>query len=540
MKNIHLSKYLIAALWAIMSAFGLISCTEDLGWNVDPAYDRLFRTLSFDTDSLKATSVILRWQSMPLTDHYVVEISKDSLEFNTIIKTYDSITTDSVLVKDLMGNARYSARIKGVSTKQGKGESEYVSMTFKTKAEQIMSPLTQDDISFTTVKLSWVPNSTITHLLLTPQNADTLQPVKLIPTDVEKQAGKMTVTGLTAGVTYNVGIYNTDENLRGSLVFRTNELQSIGQIIEVQEGDSIHLKLAQATSNAVTLIFKQGTYYQNNTSITIKDGMSVLFYGMPGSSLPTLSLNSITLSANHGTIRFENINLTGQYKNADGTLATSQRDYLFNQGTVTNVNNLEFKSCYFHNFNRNLVRLKDAGDQKTINNLKIDGCVMYEQGSGAYPLIGCTIANGLINNISINNSTFYRILNNFIQHSVSNPSSIVISNSTFNNIVGAGKYFIDCSASYGPTGQFLISNCIFGKSFDATTKGVRANKAITVTNSYKTSDWVVGSNAIPSLTDFAGASTDLFSDPNNGNFTIKTSSFAGAKDTGDPRWRITE
>ncbi len=342
------------------------------------------------------------------------------------------------------------------------------------------------------------------------------------------------------GVTYVADIYNTDANKRGSLTFRTNEMQAIGQVIEVQPGDSIHLKLAEATSNSVTLIFKQGTYYQNNTAITLRDGLSVLFYGMPGSNPPALSFNAINLSATHGTIRFENVNLTGQYKSTDGTLASGQRDYLFNQGTITTVNNLEFKNCSFHHFNRNLVRLKDAGDQKTINNLRIDGCIVYEQGSGSYPFIGNTIANGLINNISISNSTFYRILNNFIQHSASNLTSIVISNCTFNNVVGAGKYLIDCTTGFGPTGEFTVSNCIFGKSFDATAKGIRSNKVASVTNSYKTTDWVTGGNAVPSLTDFSGASTDLFTDPANGNFMIKVSSFAGAKNAGDPRWRITE
>jgi len=260
---------------------------------------------------------------------------------------------------------------------------------------------------------------------------------------------------------------------------------------------------------------------------------------MPGSNPPTLSLNAINLSASHGTIRFENLNLTGKFNGPDGILTTGQRDYLFNQGTVTMVNNLEFKNCLFHHFNRCLVRLKDAGDQKTINNLKIDGCVMYEQGVGSYPLIGNTIANGLINNISITNSTFYRILHNFMQHSAANLTSIVISNCTFNNVVGAGRYLIDCS-TFGPTGEFSISNCIFGKSYDALAKGVRSSKTASVNNSYKTSDWITAGNIIPSLTEYSGTSVDLFTDPTNGNFKIKDGSFAGAKDSGDPRWRITE
>jgi hypothetical protein len=538
MKKFQFSKYSIIGLFSIIISVGFTACIEDIGWNVDPAYNRLFSTLTFAATPT-ATTVTLKWQKMPNTDHYVIELHKDSLEFSHLVATFDNVTDDSLVIPDLIGNYRYSARIKGMSNTAGKGESRFIELTFKTKAEQIMLPVAAGDKTSNSVTVHWIPNSKVTHLLVTPA-VDNPTPIKLDITADEAVAGAKQVTGLLANTTYKVDIYNTDENLRGSITFRTyEEVPSIGQVIYMQPGDSINLRLAEATSNAVTLVFPQGSYYQRDTSLPLKDGMSIVFYGLPGANPATISLNSVVLGANHGTLRFENLNITGKFNNADGTLAATQRDYFINQGLISNVSSLEFKNCQIHNFNRNLLRLKDAGDFKTIDNLSITGCTVFEQGSGSYPLIGNTIANGLINNITISSSTFYNMYHSVIQQSLVNSTSITISDCTFNNIVGAGRYFIDCS-TFGPTGAFTLSNCIFGKSFDVAAKGIRSSKIPTVVNSYKTSDWVTAANAIPGLTDYSGASTALFKSSSAGDFTINDGTFAGRLDSGDPRWRLAQ
>jgi len=54
---------------------------------------------------------------------------------------------------------------------------------------------------------------------------------------------------------------------------------------------------------------------------------------------------------------------------------------------------------------------------------------------------------------------------------------------------------------------------------------------ITATDSYMTSDFVLSSNAFSVDQAFEGTAADLFTDPANGDFTLKTYILSG-----DPRW----
>jgi len=534
MKVKKLYKPIIGALFTAIIVLGMTSC-NDFDFPTDMSYSRMFRPVAISTDSVTATTAIVKWNAMAGVDHYVVEISRDSLEFGTIVNRVEVPATFNALkLTNLNGDTQHSARVMCVSGTDV-ADSKWINVAFKTKAEQIMLAVGAADKTSTSATVKWIAGSTVTHLTVEQVGGATSRVELTAP---EMAAGVKLIESLIANTTYKVNIYNTDANLRGSVTFRTyEEVPSIGQVIYMQVGDSINLRLAEATSNAVTLVFQQGSYYQRDTPLLLKDGMSVVFYGLPGANLATISLNSITLAANHGTLRFENMNITGKFNLVDGTLATTQRDYFINQGLITNVSSLEFKNCTIHNFNRNLVRLKDAGDFKTISNLIISGCILSDQGTGGYPLIGNTIANGLIDNITISGSTFYNMSHNFIQQGLVNSTSLTISDCTFNNIVGPARYFIDCTATFGPTGAFSITNCIFGKTYDVLGKGIRSSKIPNIVNSYKTSDWVTASNPISGLTDYSGASTALFANPSTGDFTIKDSNFSGHLTAGDPRWR---
>jgi hypothetical protein len=58
-----------------------------------------------------------------------------------------------------------------------------------------------------------------------------------------------------------------------------------------------------------------------------------------------------------------------------------------------------------------------------------------------------------------------------------------------------------------------------------------------ITNCYSTSDFIITRGAFAGLISYAKSSTDLFTDPTNGNFKIKDQSFEGISSAGDPRWR---
>jgi hypothetical protein len=178
----------------------------------------------------------------------------------------------------------------------------------------------------------------------------------------------------------------------------------------------------------------------------------------------------------------------------------------------------------------------------TVNKLVYNRCIVWDCGdnnsNGTYAFIHTNVATGKINNIELTNSTFYKIGYGLILHNAAPSQSVIINNCTFNNTTGNGRYFIDYNAQT-ITGSFVIQNSIIGKSLSPTltARGLRAGSAATVTNTYETSDAAFSNNLIPGIISYAKPSTDLFTDPNAGNFQIKDNTFPGITNTGDPRWR---
>ena len=123
-------------------------------------------------------------------------------------------------------------------------------------------------------------------------------------------------------------------------------------------------------------------------------------------------------------------------------------------------------------------------------------------------------------------------------------SAIVIDNCTFYDVVGSGRYFIDCQ-NIAPS--INISNSIFALAntaafadgiWTSTSKGVRSNSTASVSNVYFTADFVFGSNAFKPTDNYSGTSADLFVNPAEGDLYFKDLNFSGFNKVGDPRWFV--
>ncbi len=105
-------KFITGAFFACMLAVGFSSC-QDFDFPVDESYSRMFRPGGIATDSITATTTVVKWDAMPGVDHYVVQISRDSLLFDPII---DSVVVASkyngIKLLNLYGNTRHSVRVK--------------------------------------------------------------------------------------------------------------------------------------------------------------------------------------------------------------------------------------------------------------------------------------------------------------------------------------------------------------------------------------------------------------------------------------------
>ena len=531
MKKMNLTirfSFLLCGLLALVFS----ACKKYNEWEVDESKKRLFRPTGL-ISVVDGVTVTLRWKAKPGTESYTIELSKDSLQFSSIVKTYDTGGEKDadgiffIIPESLESETRYSARIKAKSSEVP--ESDWAAVTFLTLTEQIMYGVDIADLAPRAATLRWMIPNEVTHFMINGVRYDI--------SAGEKSAGEKLIDGLTPKTAYTADLYN-NASIRGKQTFTTKaDIPTGPNVIEVGTEEDLAALLAGPINNGTIFVLLQGSVYKTDNGITLPDGASFTIWGEDGPEKPVLAFNGITLPANAGTVKFENIDLTGYQDNDPGA---SKRNYIFNQSAASNTGEIIFENCIVRNFANTPLRLQGA-NAISIGKVVMNKCIVYDIGdnnaNGTYAMIHTNVATGKFDNIELTNSTFYKIGYGLILHNAVGSQSVKIENCTFDNTVGNGRYFIDYNAQ--PAGTFLFSNNIFGKTLSptSTARGIRASGAPIVSNSYLTTDAVISNNAIPDMIQYDKASTDLFTDPAAGNFLIKDNTFTGKATSGDPRWR---
>lgn len=529
---------------------GITACTDGNDWETDGSFNRLFgidgKNISVEAEETQAT---VSFSTIQGAEYYVIEFSTDTLYDEVemggpkalVVGTDGSIKKSPVTVQGLAGDTKYYMRMKAMAT--NKPDSKWVyyreGKTFRTKAEQIFNEIPAEDRSEDRIRLSWMPNADVTSITVR-QDEELLD--SIILTDTDKAAGEYTVTSLAPSSTYVFTIFN-GEAKRGQLtasttaampaadfkymleegvdVITTTLLQEIARMAQEAAGSTASYS-ATIGIPANTTIDIHGVSDTDGsaTSIKIPDGMSVTFFGLAGGDAPVINLSkSIGLDGSHAFVRFENVKVTN-----------GGCDYLINQSAGCTVGTLEFKDFMMTDMPRSLVRLQ--GDTpKTIENLVIDNSIIHNEGDG-YALMYFNNAAYTVRNIAIKNSTLSTMKHNVIQCPNATVEKIDIADCTFYDIIGSGRYFIDAQGSSVTTN---VTNTIFAKTNNEKAKGIRTDGTTNFSNSYMTSDFVLAGNKFTTDMTFEGTADDLFTDPANGDFTLKA--FISA---GDPRWYAAE
>jgi hypothetical protein len=186
---------------------------------------------------------------------------------------------------------------------------------------------------------------------------------------------------------------------------------------------------------------------------------------------------------------------------------------------------------------RGMTRLQ--GGTVTMNDFIIDNCIV--DSIKDYWVLNISATN-TVNNITMTNSTFYKV--DGVIASAQTSNSVLISDCTFNEApLSNNKSYFEYGAKVISNG-ITITNCIFGigriNGSSTTVKdiAVGAGTVVTLGNSYKTKDHIsVAANSFPLITPYNRDAVELWQDPFNGNFKIADLSFPGRNTTGDPRWR---
>lgn len=467
------------------------------------------------------------------TIQYTVELAKDS-SFQNIEYTVQSDTAGVVITDDVLKpRQRYVARVKA-NTNNNTPESKWIlSARFSITGEQLFRPLQSGDIIDNAVLLKWTVTQGLTKITVTPPDA---QPYDVTLSATDLAAGQKIIKGLKPNTPYSVELYAGTKS-RGYLEFQTNPTLS-GNIIDLRGIDNRSNVLDDTLAVIPTgskVILERGVTYNIEANASLNKSLTFL----SGADLGNTEMANIFFKASNfdltagavvDSLVFNNIRFT-----SDDIALTNK--YVFNIATISTVGKIVFESCKAELF-RGFIRVKEAA---TISNLVINNCVINDIGN--YGVVIVDHASAKVDNITLQNSTVYRVAYSIIRNSKNSlTKSVKIENCTINEAPVAAGYLVEFSTMNAASG-ITIQNNIFGRGKEnagsTSVKGARAGSstAILASNNYGTSDYLVNGNAIPDLKTYAGTSSDLWVSPTTGDFTIKDNTFAGKSSTGDPKWR---
>lgn len=519
------------------------ACNEPMDEITSTDYPRAFSPIGLTVAPATYDVATVSWKKIDDNARsYVIELSRgDSLLFNNIVATYETESLSQTLT-GLLSETRYSVRVKTKSFLEGQEDSKWYGLAFRTNAEQIFNSVTNDDIKTGQITVHWTPNSTVTHLAVSPGIGD------VILTAEEKAAGVKTLTGLSPVTLYTISIYNGDIK-RGTVTATTKWRPSGANVVELTPGGDFAAAVQDAANADKIIYLAAGSYAWDGRLKFVKN---ITVYGDPDGERPTLVMSDSEplkldlLTADY--IHFENVAL----------VANREDGYFINQGSsatdhICSVKRLSFENCRINGLGRSLVRAQVAGeriDTIRINNCLIENC--SRQAGQNYALIQCTAATEAFPNIILTNTTVNHSYSNFLNLAggAGQPSgkNLLIENCTFYKTVGSNsatpdnRFFVD-GGTNGPL-SITIRNCILGSVRGVGNEcGIRmhADATLSATGNYRTTDWVLTSGVantseIPA-TAYSGSCANLFVNPDNGDFHIKDANFAGKATAGDPRWR---
>ncbi|MDR1673122.1 MAG: DUF5123 domain-containing protein [Bacteroidales bacterium] len=499
--------------------------------------DRLFMP-PFDSESTyaKNNAIFVKWYPIAGVLNYVVEISTD--DFASIFKSVETTGTE-VSFDGLAWATTYGIRLQARSADSATGNSKYATIAGGLKTENkpvvdIFRPI--DALSGTSVTLSW---GTYTSPLIKVEvyAGETL--LHTVTTGLESHS--LTLNELTPGTKYSVTLYTNDLDV-GTKEFTTYPTG----IIVIRENELLD-DIVETCADGSVILLPYGQVHE----FTKSWGKSVTLIGGEGGGgeQTTLRYNgSVTNTANGslGPVKFLNLHINGW--DETGT----SRQGAFYMGSISNTvfESFTFENCTVHGFEYGLIFLQ--GTNSLVENVTIENCIMYDiaTGWGQYSSILTAHRNNAgagcgFNNITIRNSTFYNNPAGLIWSEMRNASgNILIENCTVNDMM-KGDFMLVDFGDYEVLGTLTIRNNIFGRQktggannavpSGARVKGAALNPSPFIANNFTTTDYSVVEFPIPNLSGAGGASTAVFADPENGDFTVLSPAVKRAE-AGDPRW----
>lgn len=529
------------ALLMVLIGGLLTGCEEKSNdWEVQPEYAGLFRPLVFAMSKTGATTLEVKYTKVVSANKYIFEFSEDSLLFNSIVSKVEvladtltpfakSSTATKVeyrtIFKDLNASAKYSVRMQAIDTVSGL-TTQYSAFYFETSSEQIIN----DVNAFTDkVDIYWAQTDRLTHLTI--ENSSTGEVVVNHTLSAEEIANATATIGdLGTGTTYIAKLYN-DTRMRGSMAFKTLGMEN-SAVVYLQPTDIVADVLAASVAegkNNVTLTLTGSEVYDFGT-LTVPAGITNLSITgisndngvMPSVILPQFRLTDILI----GKVVFENIKMTG--------IITQHLVYLNTAGAE--IESVSFLGCQIDSYN-SLVRASNTTVK--IGTILFDDCLV--NNIGGYGVVNIGGSTPTVNGITFKNSTLTDLTTQLMDVRAK-VVEIELKNCTFCNLKTGMAQLLRFDVNNLPlavkTADLIISGTNNGAKINSLSyDGSATSLNVSFAGSYRTTDLIINKYEFSEITIFNGTTYDLFVDPDNRDFSIKSSSgFAGRGTAGDPRW----
>lgn len=530
-------KFLLGGSFIVL----LFACTKTKNYE-DVNLPRMFTPVGLRL-TVGLTEAKLEWDPSLFTSgkevQYTVEVNKDSTfqaapDFSKVLDTTVIVVTDS----DIPIRTRFFMRLKA-NASGSTAESNWISTAgFSLTGEQIfVVPVPESDIIDNAVILRWTTTPGVTKLVLTP-NGGTAFDVTLSAAD--NTAGFKLVTGLQPNTVYAAEIFAGTKS-KGLLSFRTKTAITGTNIIDLRGITGRPLVLQDTipvVPSGSIIILQRGLTYNITSTASLDKSLSIVSGADFVPELATIYFqNNFNLVAGSSidSVVFRDLTMMSEDYNSR---------YIFNISQVGTIGKVVFDNVRGHRF-RGFFRMQTGGAGTQVANVIINNCVIDSLRD--FSLVNSNNSNTAAN-ILVTNTTVYNA-RKVIDHRSPGNNSIKFQNCTFFNLPSGGpadgtggQYFIDMDAQNSAT-PIVIQNCIFGKTWDdvgqgTNARGIRvgASTTVSVINTYQTADCIINTMyPIGGLT-YTGTSYTLFTDPDNGNFKLKDSNFAGFGNSGDPRW----
>jgi len=511
--------------YSLLSLALLSGCKEDnLVPNTTLNTDRAFSATGLTATVINKINVRLTWTKVASAASYTIEIFNNAEFTGTPAKTVSNITFDKLpyTVTDLSGDTQYYVRVKSISN-SGVADSKWVSVGFKTDAEQIFNPVNLADITAKTAVLTWTAGATATSITVQPGNITHT----LTPTEITQ--GKATISGLTGETTYTARLLN-GTGIRGTVTFTT--AIDLGDAIAVSPTDDLATTIANAPAGAVLALLPGN--YNINADLTI--GKNISIKGARPADRPIINGAVFRVRGNAG-LTFKDLILDGT-----GALNNNQT-IIYDEASDNAYGVLNVDDCLIRDYVKGFMYVNLKVLIETVN---IRGNIFNNVECNGGDFIDFRV--GIAKALNFTNNTVYASVaaRDFIRMDPTGSTNfptinciITVSTNTLNGVSNGTSnrlFYV----------RLTTHQIIFSKNIVANSGGIVANQAatnivpanFTTNNYYNAPTYMAGSAATTPKYD-TGTFTTLnpgFTNVATGNFTISNIDLK-TNGIGDPRWR---